>query len=74
MSYFLHQKMRNKVLISNVKIQMSNQCQSSKWDSEIEDPELVSGQGSERHSCHAEPGPEFNSGSKDFGISFELWI
>jgi len=21
---------------------------------------------------HAEPGPEFNSGSKDFGISFDL--
>jgi len=27
---------------------------NSKWDSENEDPELASGQGSERHSCHAE--------------------
>jgi hypothetical protein len=27
--------------------QMSKECQSSKRDSEIEDPELVSGQGSE---------------------------
>jgi hypothetical protein len=47
---------------------------NSKWDSEIEDPELVPGQGSESHSSHAEPGPEFNSGSKDFGISLGLWI
>jgi hypothetical protein len=34
-------------LIPNFKIQMSNECQRSKLDSEIEDPELVSGQGSE---------------------------
>jgi hypothetical protein len=27
--------------------QISNECQSPKWDSEIEDPEHVSGQGSE---------------------------
>jgi hypothetical protein len=31
----------------NVKIQISKECQIAKWDSEIEDPELVSGQGSE---------------------------
>ncbi len=44
----------------------------SKLDSEIEDPELVSGQGSENRPRHAEPVPELNSGSKDFGIPFEL--
>jgi hypothetical protein len=31
----------------NFKVQMSKECQSSKGDSEIEDPELASGQGSE---------------------------
>jgi hypothetical protein len=33
---------------------MPKECQISKGDSEIEDPELVSGQGSEWHPCHAE--------------------
>jgi hypothetical protein len=33
---------------------MSDECQSSKSDSEIEDPELVSGQGSESHLRRAE--------------------
>jgi hypothetical protein len=33
--------------MSNGKIQLPNECQSSKRDPEIEDPELVSGEGSE---------------------------
>jgi hypothetical protein len=33
--------------MSNFKVQIPKECQSSKRDSEIEDPELVSGQGSE---------------------------
>ncbi len=52
---------------------MSNECQSAKLISEMENPELDLGQGSEWCSCHAEPGPEFDSGSNDFGMSFELW-
>jgi hypothetical protein len=36
----------NIVIMSNFRIQIPNECQSSKVDSEIEDPELVSGQGS----------------------------
>jgi hypothetical protein len=33
--------------IPNFKVQMSKECQIPKWDSEVEDPEMVSGQGLE---------------------------
>ena len=51
---------------------MPNECQISKRDSEVEDPELVSGQGSEWHPYYVElvSASHLNFG---FYLNLELW-
>src|SRR4030043_786302 len=59
--------------MSNFKVQMSNQIQSSNEMPKSLDPELSSGSGSAWQGCHSsEPCPETSSGSSISESNFEL--